>query len=133
MAKPLRSSDPNPKSIQFSHFGVLDDGKRSKGAAVTSIVVNGLILAAILIVGTLIKTNPIMAKKLTELTLPPQPPPPPSRPLSPPPPPPPKPPALPPIFPAPPANVGDERPPYPALLFRPFPPLVSHPAPPPAL
>ena len=77
MAKPLRSADPNPKSVQFAHFGVLDDGSRSKGATVTSIVINGLILAAILIVGTLIKTNPIMAKKLTELTLPPQPPPPP--------------------------------------------------------
>ena len=77
MAKPLRSADPKPKSIQFSHFGVLDDGSRSKGATVTSIVINGLILAAILIIGTLIKTNPIMAKKLTELTLPPQPPPPP--------------------------------------------------------
>jgi TonB family protein len=34
--------------------------------------------ASILIIGTLIKTNPIMAKKLTELTLPPQPPPPPA-------------------------------------------------------
>jgi TonB family protein len=77
MAKPLRSADPNPKSVQFAHFGVLDDGSRSKGATVTSIVINGLILAAILIVGTLIKTNPIVAKKLTELTLPPQPPPPP--------------------------------------------------------
>jgi TonB family protein len=77
MAKPLRSSDPNPRSIQFSHFGVLDDGHRSTGATVTSIVINGLILAAILIIGTLIKTNPIMAKRLTELTLPPQPPPPP--------------------------------------------------------
>ena len=78
MAKPLRSADPNPKSIQFSQFGVLDDGHRSKGAVVTSMVINGLILAAILIIGTLIKTNPIMAKKLTELTLPPQPPPPPA-------------------------------------------------------
>jgi TonB family protein len=77
MAKPLRSADPNPKSIQFSHFGVLNDGHRSAGATVTSIVINGLILAAILIIGTLIKTNPIMAKKLTELTMPPQPPPPP--------------------------------------------------------
>jgi TonB family protein len=74
MPKPLRSDDPNPQPVQFAHFGVLNDGTRSKGATVTAIVINCTILAVILILGMIVKTNPIMAKKLAELTLPPQPP-----------------------------------------------------------
>jgi TonB family protein len=74
MPKPLRSDDPNPQPVQFAHFGVLNDGTRSKGATVTAIIVNCTILAVILILGMVVKTNPIMAKKLAELTLPPQPP-----------------------------------------------------------
>jgi len=125
MAKPLRSADPNPRSVQFSQFGVLDDGHRSMGATVTSIVINGLILAAILIIGTLIKTNPIMAKRLTELTLPPQPPPPP--------PPVRRPPVMPPkVLPTPPKIVV--QPPPPVKLpevpkLTPLPPKPLPPAP----
>jgi TonB family protein len=88
MAKPLHTEETRPRSVQFSHFGVLDDGKRSKGAAVTSIVVNGLILAIILILGAIVKTSPKLAKQLTELTLPPEQPPAPKPPVRPPPPPP---------------------------------------------
>ena len=29
MAKPLRSDNPAPQNIQFTHFGVLNDGKQS--------------------------------------------------------------------------------------------------------
>jgi TonB family protein len=89
MPKPLRSDDPNPQPVQFTHFGVLNDGTRSKGATVTAIIINCTIAALILIVGMLVKTNPIMAKKLTELTLPPEPKVQPA-PKTPPPPPPPK-------------------------------------------
>ena len=89
MPKPLRSDDPNPQPVQFSHFGVLNDGSRSKGATVSAIVINCTIAALILILGMVVKTNPIVAKKLTELTLPPEPPAQPA-PKPPPPPPPPK-------------------------------------------
>ena len=51
MAKPLRSDDPNPPSVQFRDFGVLNDGKRSKGAAVASIVINVTLLALVVILG----------------------------------------------------------------------------------
>jgi TonB family protein len=89
MPKPLRSDDPNPQPVQFRHFGVLNDGTRSKGATVSAIVINCTIAALVLILGMIVKTNPIVAKKLTELTLPPEPPA--VKPVpKPPPPPPPK-------------------------------------------
>ena len=40
MAKPLRSDDPTPQSMQFAHFGVLNDGSQSKGSLFTSIALN---------------------------------------------------------------------------------------------
>lgn len=89
MPKPLRSDDPNPQPVQFTHFGVLNDGTRSKGATVTAVIINCTIAALILILGMIAKTNPIVAKRLTELTLPPQPKVEPA-PKPPPPPPPPK-------------------------------------------
>jgi periplasmic protein TonB len=89
MPKPLRSDDPNPQPVQFAHFGVLNDGTRSKGATVTAVIINCTIAALILILGMVVKTNPIVAKKLTELTLPPEPKVQPA-PKPPPPPPPPK-------------------------------------------
>ena len=30
MAKPLRTDEPAPRNMQFTHFGVLDDGNQSK-------------------------------------------------------------------------------------------------------
>ncbi|HZQ42404.1 MAG TPA: TonB family protein [Acidobacteriaceae bacterium] len=89
MPKPLRSDDPNPQPVQFAHFGVLNDGTRSKGATVTAIIVNCTIAALVVILGMVIKTNPIVAKRVTELMLPPQPKVEPA-PKPPPPPPPPK-------------------------------------------
>lgn len=90
MAKPLRSDLTNPPSVQFRDFGVLNDGSRSKAAAVTSIALNVTVLALLVIVGAIVKTNPAIAKKITEITLPPEPPPQP-KPVPKPPPPPPKP------------------------------------------
>ncbi|HVG26045.1 MAG TPA: energy transducer TonB [Acidobacteriaceae bacterium] len=74
MPKPLRSDDPNPQPVQFTHFGVLNDGSRSKGAAITSVTVNVIIAALVVILGMVVRTNPMVAKKITELTLPPEPP-----------------------------------------------------------
>jgi protein TonB len=84
MAKPLRSDEPNPPSVQFRDFGVLNDGQRSKGAAAASIAINVTLLAIIVILGIVIKTNPAVAKEVATLTLPP--PPPPEKPVPKPPP-----------------------------------------------
>jgi len=80
--KPLRSADPNPRSVQFSHFGVLNDGSSSKGAFFTSTVFNIVVLLLALIIGNAVK-NEIKERKdkLTSITLvtkeePPKPPPP---------------------------------------------------------
>jgi protein TonB len=75
MAKPLRSDEPNPPSVQFRDFGVLNDGERSKGAAAASIAINVTLLALVVILGIVIKTNPTVAKEVATLTLPPPPPP----------------------------------------------------------
>ena len=75
MVKPLVSTDPTPpKDVRFSHFGVLDDGKRSRGAAITSISINIAIVLLMLILGAVVKTSPEMQKKLIALTLQPKPP-----------------------------------------------------------
>jgi TonB family protein len=97
MAKPLRSDDPNPRNVQFSHFGVLDTGPRSKGAAIFSISLNVAIAAAIIILGYAVKNNPVLKAKIDTMYLPPKPPPEPPKPKVPPPPPPkplPKPPEI---------------------------------------
>ena len=46
MAKPLRSEDPAPQNMQFSHFGVLNDGSQSKTSLFTSIMLNAVIALA---------------------------------------------------------------------------------------
>ena len=74
MAKPLRSDEPNPPSVQFRDFGVLNDGQRSKGAAAASIAINVTLLALVVVLGLIIKTNPKVAKEVATLTLPPPPP-----------------------------------------------------------
>jgi protein TonB len=56
MVKQLRSDIPTPPSIQFAHFGVLDDGKQSKGAFTTAVITNLIIAALILIVGSAVKS-----------------------------------------------------------------------------
>jgi TonB family protein len=83
MPKPLRSADPNPKDIQFAHFGVLHDGERSKSAAFISIGINVSVLLTLLLIGLVVKNNPVAAKKLSEIYMPPPA-------VKPPPPPPPK-------------------------------------------
>ena len=84
MAKPLHSDDPNPPSVQFRDFGVLNDGQRSKSATVASIVINVTLAALVVILGIVIKESPAVAKEVAVLTLPP--PPPPEKPVPKPPP-----------------------------------------------
>lgn len=94
MSKPLRSADPNPKSVQFSHFGVLEDGTRSKGAFVTSIVTNVTLLILFVVIGSIVKQVVAPKKNLKDITYvkvdeppPPVKPPPPPPPIKLPPPP----------------------------------------------
>ena len=136
MAQPLRSNDPNPKNISFSHFGVLDDGKSSRSAAITSIVINVVVAAGIIVLGYIVKTNPTVAKQIAVLTLPP--PPPVTAPVpKPPPPPPPKPIPTPrevlhppKIVPPPPPEKVPEVKPIPVPIPK---PVVTQPAPPKAI
>jgi periplasmic protein TonB len=82
MAKPLRTDDPAPQNMQFSHFGVLNDGQQSKGSLFTSLTVNVALAIIVCILGAAAKKT-IEHHRLTELTmspLPKQPPPEPPKP-----------------------------------------------------
>lgn len=95
MPKPLISNESNPPSVAFRDFGVLNDGKRSKSAAITAITINVLVALAVLF---LVKAAVVKPKtKHAELIDPvsimkPEPPPPPKPKIKLPPPPPPPPP-----------------------------------------
>jgi len=69
MAKPLRSENPAPPSMQFSHFGVLNDGNQSKGSLFTSITVNVVLAIVVCILGAAAKKTMENRHKLTELSL----------------------------------------------------------------
>lgn len=69
MAKPLRTDVLTPPSVQFSHFGVLNDGQQSKGSLFTSITVNVIVAIVICILGAAAKKTIENAPKLTEISL----------------------------------------------------------------
>ena len=73
MAKPLRSDDPAPQNMQFSHFGVLNDGNQSKGSLFSAIVLNVVIAIVVCIIGAAAKKTMDNRHKLTELSLAPLP------------------------------------------------------------
>jgi periplasmic protein TonB len=73
MAKPLRSDDPSPQNMQFSHFGVLNDGSQSKGSLFTAISLNIIIAIVVCIIGAAAKKTMDNRHKLTELSLAPLP------------------------------------------------------------
>ncbi len=56
MASPLRSDNPAPRDLRFTHFGVLNDGKQSRGAFTTAIVTNVVLAALLIVVGSAVKT-----------------------------------------------------------------------------
>src|ERR1700761_8760306 len=70
MAKPLRSDDPAPQNMQFSHFGVLNDGNQSKSSLFTSIALNVILALCAIIIGAAAKKTIDTRHKLTELTEP---------------------------------------------------------------
>ena len=67
MAKPLRSDDPNPQSMQFAHFGVLHDGNQSKGSLFTSVALNILLAFCAVVIGAAAKKTIDNRIKLTHL------------------------------------------------------------------
>ncbi len=71
MAKPLISEQiGQPKSMQFAHFGVLNDGVQSKASTMTAIVVNVLLAFVIVVIGAATKKTIDKRLKLTELAAP---------------------------------------------------------------
>jgi periplasmic protein TonB len=73
MAKPLRTDDPAPPSMQFSHFGVLYDGQQSKASLFTSITLNIVIAIVVCILGAAAKKTMDNRHKLTEISIQPLP------------------------------------------------------------
>ena len=69
MAKPLRTDDQTPPSVQFTHFGVLHDGQQSKGSLFTSITLNVIVAIIVCILGAAAKKTIEENHKLTEVTL----------------------------------------------------------------
>ncbi len=70
MAKPLRSDDPAPRNMQFTHFGVLNDGSQSKASLFTSVTLNILIALCIIIIGAAAKKTIDTSHKIVQLTEP---------------------------------------------------------------
>lgn len=68
MAKPLRSEDPAPQNMQFTHFGVLNDGSQSKTSLFTSITLNVIIALCVIIIGAAAK-HTMQKQKLTSISL----------------------------------------------------------------
>ena len=65
--KPLISDDPKPQNMQFSHFGVLNDGNQSKSSLFTSIALNVLLAFCAIVIGAAAKKTIDNRIKLTHL------------------------------------------------------------------
>jgi len=92
MAKPLRSDNPAPQNMQFTHFGVLNDGKQSKAAFTTAVIINIALALLFIVIGSAVRTAVINNKPkdvtyVEPIKEPPPPPKPPPPKLPPPPPP----------------------------------------------
>jgi protein TonB len=71
MAKPLTSEENGPpRSVQFAHFGVLNDGAQSKTSTLTAVAINVLLAFVIIVIGAATKKTMDNRMKLTELTAP---------------------------------------------------------------
>jgi protein TonB len=70
MVKPLRSDNPEPQNLQFTHFGVLHDGSQSKASLFTSIAINVVIAIVIIIIGAVVRQTVVPPQKVTTLVEP---------------------------------------------------------------
>lgn len=68
MVKPLRTDDPAPQNMQFSHFGVLNDGSQSKASLLTSISLNVVLAFVVVVIGAAAK-HTIAKHKLESISL----------------------------------------------------------------
>jgi len=99
MSNPLRNANPQPRDLQFKHFGVLNAGNQSKSSVVTAVAIN-VAVAFILVVLSAAAIKTAALKKSEEVVfVPPLPPPPPPPPKLIPPKPLPKPPVITPLEP----------------------------------
>lgn len=64
------ATKPAPANMQFSHFGVLNDGQQSRTSLFTSITVNIIIALVVIIIGAAAKKTMDKRIKLTSLTEP---------------------------------------------------------------
>lgn len=69
MAKPLRTDDLHPVSMQFSHFGILHDGQQSKGSLFTSVTINVILAIIVCIIGAAAKKTVDNQHRLREISL----------------------------------------------------------------
>ncbi len=68
MAPPLRSTNPElAKSVQFSHFGVLDAGSQSKASTATALLINIAIAFVVVVIGAAAKHTLAPNARLTQL------------------------------------------------------------------
>jgi protein TonB len=70
MVKPLRSDNPAPQNIQFTHFGVLHDGSQGKASLYSSIIINVVIAIVIIIIGAVVKKTVAPPEKVMTLVEP---------------------------------------------------------------
>jgi protein TonB len=70
MAKPLRSDNPVPPNVQFSHFGILHDGSQSKASLFTSIIINVIVAVVIIIIGAAVRNTIVAPTKVITLVEP---------------------------------------------------------------
>ncbi|MEO8735319.1 MAG: energy transducer TonB [Edaphobacter sp.] len=70
MAKPLRSDNPVPPNVQFSHFGILHDGSQSKASLFTSIIINVIVAIVIIIIGAAVRNTIVAPTKVITLVEP---------------------------------------------------------------
>lgn len=67
MVKPLRSDNPAPTNLQFTHFGVLNDGNQSRASLFTSIAINVVIAIVIIVLGAVVKNTIIPPERRATL------------------------------------------------------------------
>jgi len=67
---PARAAEASIKSVQFRDFGVLNDGRKSKGALLLSLCTNFAVAFVVIVVGSTVKHAVAPDAKLLTLTVP---------------------------------------------------------------
>jgi TonB family protein len=70
MVKPLRSDNPAPPNMQFTHFGTLNDGSQSRSSLFSSIAINILIAIIVIIISAVVKKTITPPQKVVTLVEP---------------------------------------------------------------